>query len=244
MASNLTTRLVETLRARIVEGEIAPGDKLPSESTLIAEHGVSRTVVREAISRLQVEGLVHTRRGSGSFALTPPPEPGASGTRPARSLEERLELLAYRAAIESETAGLAARRSTEAGLQALRLELEAFDAAADSPSDALAHDFAFHRGIAAAAGNAYLLDAVDALGAQMIAMPRQRLEGAPTGGRPPAAGRTVGPADGPATRHASVASEHAAILAALEEGDAAAAAAAMRTHLANSGRRLKGSSGL
>ncbi|MFD1214798.1 winged helix-turn-helix domain-containing protein, partial [Arthrobacter sp. GCM10027362] len=72
MTRNLTATLVDELRARIVDGSLAPGEKLPSENTLIAEHGVSRTVVREAITRLQAEGLVHTRRGAGSFVLIPP----------------------------------------------------------------------------------------------------------------------------------------------------------------------------
>lgn len=53
MSRNLTTALVDDLRARIVDGRIAPGERLPSESSLIAEHGVSRTVVREAVARLR-----------------------------------------------------------------------------------------------------------------------------------------------------------------------------------------------
>ncbi|WP_354180700.1 winged helix-turn-helix domain-containing protein [Arthrobacter sp. UYP6] len=53
MCPHLTSDLAGVLRAEIVEGRIAPGDRLPSESTLISRHGVSRTVVRQAVARLQ-----------------------------------------------------------------------------------------------------------------------------------------------------------------------------------------------
>ena len=72
MSRNLTADLASDLRRRIVDGVLAPGAKLPSENTLISEFGVSRTVVRSALTRLQAEGLVETERGRGSFALTPP----------------------------------------------------------------------------------------------------------------------------------------------------------------------------
>ncbi|MFI7481804.1 FadR/GntR family transcriptional regulator [Kocuria sp. M1R5S2] len=111
MSHNLTTALVEDLRARIVSGHIAPGERLPSGSTLIAEHGVSRTVVREAVARLQAEGLVHPRRGSGSYALTPPASPPGTG-RPARTLQDRRALLGFRTGVESEATALAALAAT------------------------------------------------------------------------------------------------------------------------------------
>lgn len=48
MSRNLTSALVDELRARTVDGRISPAERLPGESTLIAEHGVTRTVVHEA----------------------------------------------------------------------------------------------------------------------------------------------------------------------------------------------------
>src|SRR5215210_4137016 len=98
MSRNLTADLAADLRTRIVDGAIQPGDKLPSENTLIDEFGVSRTVVRSALTRLQAEGLVETERGRGSFALTPPPaDPTAGpGSRPVATLEDRLQLLEFR----------------------------------------------------------------------------------------------------------------------------------------------------
>ncbi|GAB2482450.1 FadR/GntR family transcriptional regulator [Promicromonospora xylanilytica] len=228
MAQTLSGTLVETLRTRIVSGDIAPGDKLPSEPRLAAEHQVSRTVVREAIARLNLEGLVHTRRGSGSYALTPPAD-GTDGAPPlARSLDDRLALVEYRLALEAEAAALAATRRTPAQLAALGDHLGALAASGGHPATAMRHDFAFHRLVAEAAANRFLLEALDRLGPQMIAMPRGRLD------QPgPAAD---GPPDG--DRFAAVVHEHRAVLEALDAQDPLAASAAMRVHLAASRRRL------
>lgn len=236
MSAHRTDALVAALRSAVVEGRIAPGEKLPSENELIAEHGVSRTVVREAITALRAEGLVRTRRGAGSYALTPPTQPGSGWpSRPVRTPAERRALLELRTGIESEAAGLAAARRADGDLAAMRHSLAAFRTAADAPATALEHDFAFHRAVAAAAANPYLLELVDALGPTMIAMPRHRLETSPDGVPSGEAGT-----DGASRAFGAVAEEHAAVLAAIEDGDPRAAAAAMRTHLTASSRRLLG----
>lgn len=225
MAQTLSGTLVESLRTRIVNGDIAPGEKLPSEPRLATEHGVSRTVVREAIARLNLEGLVHTRRGSGSYALTPPAD-DADGAPPlARSLADRLALVEYRLALEAEAAALAATRRTPAQLAALADRLDALASSDGHPATAMQHDFAFHRLVAEAAGNRFLLEALDRLGPQMIAMPRGRLDRHDGG------------------RFTAVVQEHRAVLAALESQEPLAAAAAMRVHLAGSRRRLLAESG-
>lgn len=228
MARNLAQRLVADLRRKIVEGHIAVGERLPSESTLIDEYGVSRTVVREAISQLQAQGLVRTRRGSGSYALTPPPVHSPSSLVAApRTVGERLQFLEFRAALETRAASLAAlavaRDDSRAQdvLPLLEAALADFTAAGDDASAALAADFEFHRLLAEASGNRYFSDAVQALGAPMIAMPKSRL------GEPAGDGRA-----GQATV------EHRAILHAVSEGDPVAAAAAMQNHLDHSRRRL------
>lgn len=177
MTRSRTTALADHLRAQIADGVLPTGQKLPSEAQLIAEHGVSRTVVREALGRLQAEGLIHTRRGAGSYALTPPSETTTPATRPVRTPEERLQLIEFRLAVETEGAALAAERRNEAQLAALRTELESFSAAERNPAQAMRHDFRFHRLLAEASGNPFLLDAVDGLGSAMITMPRTRITG-------------------------------------------------------------------
>ncbi|MFC8798768.1 FadR/GntR family transcriptional regulator [Promicromonospora sp. NPDC057138] len=250
MAQTLSGNLVEALRTRIVNGDIPPGEKLPSEPRLATEHGVSRTVVREAIARLNLEGLVHTRRGSGSYALTPPAGDADGGARPlARSLEDRLALVEYRLALESEAAALAATRRTPAQLAALADRLDSLASSGGHPATAMRHDFAFHRLVAEASANRFLLEALDRLGPQMIAMPRGRLD-RHAGARGSDAHRDDPHSDDArgsqahgsdlkdGGRFAAVVQEHRAVLAALEAQDPLAASAAMRVHLTGSRRRL------
>ncbi|GAA3282539.1 FadR/GntR family transcriptional regulator [Nesterenkonia halobia] len=228
MSAGRTAALAEALRGQIVSGGIGVGEKLPSEAALIAEHGVSRTVVREALSRLQADGLIRTRRGSGSYALTPPTRATTASEEAddaalARTPAERRALLEYRIAVEIEAAALAARRRDAARLRLLSAALAGLAAAGDHPADAVEHDFTFHRELAAAATNPHLLRAVEALGPAMIAMPAPRLARGGSG-----------------ARHDQVVAEHRAVLDAVAEQDPQAAAAAMRAHLTASRRRLLG----
>ena len=64
---SLAQELVTVLTERIRDGHLKRGDKLPTESAIMEEQGVSRTVVREAISRLQAAGQVETRHGIGTL---------------------------------------------------------------------------------------------------------------------------------------------------------------------------------
>jgi GntR family transcriptional repressor for pyruvate dehydrogenase complex len=60
------------LAARVADGELAPGDRLPTEQQLALAHGVSRTVVREAVHQLKSQGLLRSRQGSGVFVADAP----------------------------------------------------------------------------------------------------------------------------------------------------------------------------
>ena len=70
--TTLSAGIIAGLKDKILAGDLAPGAKLPSESELIEEYAVSRTVVREAVTRLRAEGLVETQQGRGSFVLAVP----------------------------------------------------------------------------------------------------------------------------------------------------------------------------
>lgn len=229
MKPNLTTELVKHLREQISSGRIAPGDKLPSENELIAEHEVSRTVVREALSRLQAEGLVHTRRGAGSFALTPPAAETGAQARVPRTLAERRQLLEFRMGLESEAAAASALAARPTTLPALDEALAAFRAAGTNAALSMSCDFEFHAAVAAGTGNPYFHDAVQHLGPAMIAMPRQRLKSMDSI---------------PDSRLEQVATEHLGIRNAIASGNAMAAAAAMRVHLASSLHRLEVEAGV
>src|SRR5437764_10677964 len=117
---SLAHDVVDGLGGRIRDGSLAPGEKLPTEAEIMAEFGVSRTVVREAISRLQAGGLVATRHGVGTFvvgqgeATTFRISPDQLGT-----LQDVIAVLELRIAVETASAALAATGRTPANLQAV-----------------------------------------------------------------------------------------------------------------------------
>lgn len=140
---------MDELCRQIDAGLLAQGDKLISEAQLMHVHQVSRSVVRDALSRLQAKGLVETRHGIGSFVLA----------RPERSENaEDLELLEFRLGMATAAAGLAAGRRSEQALTQMRRALDEFHRTGDSEAD-----FHFHRAIASGTGNSYFLDLVDSL---------------------------------------------------------------------------------
>jgi len=225
-ARGLVNELVESLAAGIRAGSIKPGEKLPTESEIVARYDVSRSVVREAMSRLQASALVETRHGVGSFALTP--QDGAN-FRIAQSdratVADVIALLELRMSLETEAAGLAAQRRSEQNLQVMQDMLRSFVAAIEQDGDALPSDFQFHIEIARATGNRHFLDLMNYLGAMII--PRARVNT---------------PSSAPEGRLAylrRVHGEHESIFSAIRNQDPDSARAAMRTHLANSRDRLK-----
>ena len=223
MTTTLAQRVVAGLKERILAGDLAPGSKLPSEAELIDVYGVSRTVVREAVTRLRAEGLVETFQGRGSFVLTvPEPTSFQLEATAIRNHHDVLAMVDFRLGVESEAAALAATNVDEAGAQVIRDALAEFVAA--EPEHAVEADFAFHRAVAAASGNRFYLDLLDSLGPMMIMLPRTRLTDA------------YSLTD--ATHVERVAREHDNVAAAVLAGDPDTARAAMRVHLGNTRRRL------
>ncbi len=123
---NLAQGVVAHILDSIRDGQLTPGDKLPTESEIMRVLGVSRTVVREAISHLQAGGHVETRHGIGTFLLAPKPA-NVLGLDPATVITVRdvLAILELRISLETEAAGLAAARRTSEQLQQLRTDLRA-----------------------------------------------------------------------------------------------------------------------
>jgi len=223
----LALGLVEALGNRIREGLLATGDKLPTEAAIMGEFEVSRTVVREAISKLQAAGLVETRHGIGTFVLGLG-EGGAFRIAPEQmaTLNDVVAVLELRIGVETEAAALAAQRRSDMQLAAMRDALAAFSAAAEEGRDAVTADFQFHLEIARATGNPHYEQLMATLGAPSI--PRARLA-------------SLVDTD-PAERQAylrKVNAEHDSILDAISAQDVEAARAAMRTHLANSRERRR-----
>ncbi|WP_137145958.1 FadR/GntR family transcriptional regulator [Mycolicibacterium sp. CR10] len=223
MEKSLAQRVVSGLKDKIFAGDLRPGQKLPSETELIEEFGVSRTVVREAVTRLRAEGLIETFQGRGSFVLAVP-QPSSFMVEAAalRTHRDVLDMIDFRLGVESETAALAAARIDDAGRATIRTALDAFVAAV--PEDAVEADYLFHRAVATVSGNRFCLELLDSLGPMMIMLPRTRL------------GDEYSMTD--AAHAARVQREHDDIAAAVLAGDPDTARAAMRVHLGNTRRRL------
>lgn len=221
-AHSLATDLVTDLSQRILMGKIAPGEKLPSESEIVGQYGVSRTVVREAISKLQASGLVETHQGKGTFVLQRSEQSGLHlKVETAFSVRHIIEL---RMGLETQAVALAAMRRTQEHLTAMRQALDDYQDLLAKEDSCVEPDKRFHRLIAEATGNPYFVEIMQHLGAAII--PRSSIASSER------AGANL-------TRHAYFANlEHEAILSAIRRQDPDAARAAMWTHLSNSRERL------
>src|SRR5215813_11020166 len=219
-APSLAHALVERLSAEILSGQLAPGARLPTEQDLIATTGVSRTVVREAIAALRAEGLVLTRQGAGAFVAEGSRRPFRIDPADLGSLAEVLAVMELRTGIEVEAAGLAAERASAADLREIAAAHAAIGRAIERGESAIDQDFAFHRSIAEATGNAQFPRFLEYLGRFII--PRQTVR--ISGGR----------AYLDAFQH-----EHRVIHDAIRNHDSAGARAAMRQHLMKSRERYR-----
>ena len=152
--ARLSDRLAVLLGERIGSGALRPGDRLPTEAQLALAHGVSRTVVREAMHQLRSRELVLSRQGSGVFvAPTPQHQPLAFDPTVLESLHAVVHVVEVRRVLEGEIAALAAERASRAQIAAMRRALKAIDTAAAAGHDGVAEDLAFHRTIGEATGN-------------------------------------------------------------------------------------------
>lgn len=151
---SLSLHVAAQLEALITGGSLRVGQKLPGENGLCQSFGVSRTVIREAITHLKSLGLVATRRGVGTTVI----RAAALEATPAKrihptTVEEILHVLELRMELEPAAARLAALRHNEEDRLRLLNTHTAFINACSESSLAREEDYAFHRAIASATGN-------------------------------------------------------------------------------------------
>lgn len=156
-------RVYDSLFHSIMTGRVAVGTRLPAELELAAQFQVSRPVIRQAIDRLRRDGLVASRRGSGSYVQCAPEahEMAAAKAKMPKSNHVDLSHISYgielRLMIEPESAALAALRRKPHDLARMRQLLD--DSASASNHGDVGHhlDYGFHESIAAATANPRVL---------------------------------------------------------------------------------------
>ena len=226
MPAKLGVAVVEGLVNVIVSGELSPGDSLPPELPLSQQFGVSRTVLRESVKRLEEKGLVKVVQGRGTVV-----QPTSAWTMMDRVVLTSLiahdktlgvldELSIVRARLEAAMAGEAATVHTPAELEVLREILQTMRDTVQDPIEFHVADVAFHETVMSISGNRL---------AESIA--RVLYE------RARDSARYVGGVS-PTLMHQTL-FEHEAIFAAIEAGDSDLSERVMDTHISDAWQRRR-----
>lgn len=168
--AGLHERIHTSLMHAIISGQLAKGDKLPSEPVLANTFGVSRPVVRQALEKLRAGGMIQSLRGSGNYVASLDhlvasfQEIVADWTPHAKGMLDDLE---FRLTVEPEAAYWAARRRGPNDLNSLRFALGQFEDAHAAGRITHHYDFRFHEAVAIATANARFVEA-----ARMIEFPK------------------------------------------------------------------------
>ena len=217
-APSLSATLVAKLRQEIGSKRLEVGARFPSDAEIAAAYGVSRTVVREAVSALRSEGLVSTQRGRGSIvASSVPSQRFGISQEEVDSLDDVLKVYELRSALESEAAALAAQRRTKSDMQAISNCLKNLDKAVASGEEAIQEDIDLHLAIAAATHNDYFPRLLSSFSTLFIARRRVRSD--------------LSEPEKLKAYLDLVQSQHHQIVDAIAEGDPVTASAVMRKHL-------------
>ncbi len=218
----LADKLYEELLGWIAHGPFNEGAKLPSEEKLATKYGVSRPVVREALSRLRSDGIIVSRHGSGSY-IERRPKKEFFDFAPIGGVADLMRCFEYRIALEGEAAGLAALRRSDADLKLIRSALHDLDQAIAQRLVGVDADIKFHNAIAKATKNDLFVSAMATLSEYTFA------------------GMTVArnlSLRASVNRLALVQQEHTAIFNAIDAQDVAAARETMRLHISNARMRI------
>lgn len=216
--------IYEQLLEQIAVGRLPRGERLPSENALAQLFGVSRPTVRNALFRLQADGIVRSRKGSGNY-VAETPSPHILTLKPGKgNISDMMLGFEFRLAIEGDAAALAAVRRTDIELAELREIMERQESLSDAPMPEVHDaDIAFHTLIADAARNRLFSEAIRKLYGSVI---NSWLLWHRTA------------TDEYDQIWLNVLKEHRAVYEAIRDANADAARMAMRDHLTNGRRRM------
>lgn len=169
--------IMEQIRQMIAQGDLQPGDRLPSERELADTLGVSRTSVREALTALAALGIIEVRSGEGTFIRRSNDSATFESLGVLLAIERNpeVQLMEVRRILETEAAALAAKRATPEDLEKIAAALEVMKTA-DSIRDAVDADLRFHFTIAEATNNTVLLRIMNTVADLMHTTSRQNRE--------------------------------------------------------------------
>jgi DNA-binding FadR family transcriptional regulator len=221
-APSVTEEAIHKIRERIVSGSWGPGARLPKESELAAELGLSRNSLREAVRALSQLRVLEVRQGDGTYVSSLEPDLLLESTGFVTHLllgDTELELFEVRRLLEGAAAALATARITDDGRHELRAMLDRM-AEAESVEDLVEADVGFHAVIARATGNAVLTSLLASLSTRTMRVRLWR-------------GRSVDNALD-VTRD-----EHRRIYEAISSGDPELARAAATAHIASGERWVR-----
>lgn len=156
--------IVEQIRDLVIRGELKPGDKLPSERDLVERLKVSRASIREALSALEMMGLLEVRSGEGTFIQKVGAESIIAPLAWMLSIEQgtALELIEVRKILEGQAARLAAERAEPEDLQELEQALADMQQEIITPElGGEKADLRFHYAITRATKNTLLIQLMD-----------------------------------------------------------------------------------
>ncbi|WP_433548416.1 FadR/GntR family transcriptional regulator [Streptomyces sp. CA-294286] len=218
----VTDEAIARIKAMIVSGALRPGDRLPKESELAAELGLSRNSLREAVRALSLIRILDVRQGDGTYVTSLDPQlllEAMSFVVDFHRDDTVLEFLAVRRILEPAATAMACGRIGEDELDALEAQLAAL-VPEPSVEELVAADLEFHRRIVRASGNSVLCSLLDGLSG-----PTTRARIWRGLAQDDALGRTL--------------HEHRAILGALRDRDAEAARSWATVHIASVERWLR-----
>lgn len=221
-AGSLSDGVYEQIYKAISAGDWPVGTRLPTEIDLSRRFGVSRPVLREAMLRLRIDGLIESRQGAGTRVISAPSRSVIDFAEPG-SIADLQRCYEFRVGLEGEAAYVAAQRQSPARIADIVAIVERLGEAASQMQDIDAEDdIAFHVAVASATENSYYFSAVKAASGALHVGTRiaRTLAHASTG------------------RSALVYAEHKRILEAIASGDAEGARAAMRAHIESARRRV------
>ncbi|SAL78797.1 GntR family transcriptional regulator [Caballeronia choica] len=223
--SGLADRIYSDILNSIIEGEFKEGDRLLTEHALAERFSTSRPTVREALARLRADGIIVTRRGSGT-TVGRRPDPDVRRFAPLETLSDIRRCYEFRVVTEAGAAALAARQADESDIAAIQAAWDELERVIETQGIGAKDDFAFHLAIARASKNQFFITVMSFIEEQVVfsmnlsrnlslvkTLERQRL----------------------------VQAEHLEVLAAIRAHDPERAGRAMAAHLENALARMFGS---